>query len=89
MCWGAKLCLNTEEEKHRFKIKINNNTKTGSVCESGDHLRGHIQPMCDYDTQSVINVLKNEILINNDADVWGEGHESSKRIQYYHEEWNW
>lgn len=85
MCWGANICLNTEDEKRRFKAKINNNTATGSICETGDHLRYHVKPMCDYDTQSVINVLKQELLVS--GDIWEDNHETSKRVEYYKEEW--
>lgn len=86
MSWGAKLCLNSDEDKEKFKDAINRNTTCGSHIDSGDHLRGAISPMCEYDTQSVINTLKHELLINNDIAFSGE--KTSKRIEYYKEEWN-
>lgn len=85
MSLGAKLCLNSAEDKERFKQAINRNTTIGSLADSGDYLRGLIQPMNDYDTQSVINVLKQELLIkdqlaSNDVDT-------SKKETYYKEVW--
>ena len=85
MSWGAKLCLNSAEDKERFKDAINRNTTCGSHIESGDHLRSAINPMCEYDTQSVINTLKHELLINHDVAFSGE--KTSKKIEYYKEEW--
>lgn len=85
MSYGAKLCLNSVEDKEKFKDAINRNTTLGSHIESGDHLRGVISPMCDYDTQSVINTLKHELLVNGDVDFSGEN--TSKKIKYYKEEW--
>lgn len=85
MSWGANLCLNSEAEKERFKTKINNNTTTGSICGSGDALRHHVKPMCDYDTDSVINVLKQELLVS--GDIWKDDHKTSKKVEYYKEEW--
>lgn len=83
--WGAILSLSSDKQKEKFKDKINNNTTTGSVCGSGDHLRGYVQPMCDYDTQSVVNVLTQELMVS--GDIWIDGHKTSKRIEYYKEEW--
>lgn len=85
MSWGAKLCLNSFEDKGKFKQAINRNTTIGSYADSGDHLRGIINPMCDYDTDSVINVLKQELLIEkqlafNDANT-------SEKETYYKEVW--
>lgn len=85
MSWGAKLCFNSPEDKEKFKQEINRNTTIGSYADSGDHLRGTISPMCDYDTDSVINVLKQELLIEkqfafNDVDT-------SKKETYYNEVW--
>ena len=82
---GAKLCLNSDEDKERFKQSINRNTTIGSLADSGDHLRGSIQPMNDYDTQSVINVLKQELLIKDQLTF--NGADTSKKETYYKEVW--
>ena len=84
MSLGALLCLNSNEDKERFKNAINGNTTLGSHVESVDHLRAHIQPMCDYDTQSVINVLKQELIISDCNQIKN----SSKKLEYYKEEWS-
>lgn len=83
MSWGAKLCLNSAEDKEKFKQAINRNTTIGSFVDSGDHLRGVISPMCDYDTQSVINVI-GQGLLNLDLNV--KSH-VSERVEYYKDEW--
>lgn len=85
MSLGAKLCLNSAEDKERFKDAINRNTTCGSHIDSGDHLRGVVSPMCDYDTQSVINTLKHELLI--DDDIAFSGCKTSKKETYYKESW--
>lgn len=85
MSWGAKMCLNSEKGKELFKDAINRNTACGSHFDSGDYLRGEINPMCDYDTQSVVNVLKNELLINPDAAF--SGIKTSEKKTYYRDSW--
>lgn len=85
MSWGAKLCLNSFEDKEKFKQAINRNTTIGSYADSGDHLRGIINPMCDYDTDSVINVLKQELLIEKQLAF--NGANTSEKETYYKEVW--
>lgn len=85
MSWGAKLCLNSFEDKEKFKQAINRNTTIGSYADSGDHLRGVINPMCDYDTDSVINVLKQELLIEKQLAF--NGVNTSEKETYYKESW--
>lgn len=85
MSLGAKMCLNSDEDKEKFKDVININTAIGSYADSGDHLRGSISPMNDYDAQSVINVLKQNLLIEkqlafNECKV-------TERSTYYSEKW--
>lgn len=82
---GAKMCLNSTEDKERFKQAINRNTTIGSLADSGDHLRGEISPMCDYDTDSVINVLKQELLI--ESQLAFNGVDTSVKETYYKEVW--
>lgn len=85
MSLGAKLCLNSKEQKQAFKDAINRNTTIGSFADSGDYLRGYIQPMNDYDTQSVINVLKQELLIKKDLAFNGES--TTRFEKYFSEKW--
>lgn len=83
---GAKLCLNSDEDKEKFKDAINVNTTIGSYADSGDYLRGAINPMNDYDTQSVINVLKQNLLIEKQLAF--NGCKVSKKEAYYKEVWS-
>lgn len=85
MSWGAKLCLNSSEDKEKLKRQININTTIGSYADSGDHLRGFIQPMSEYDTQSVINVLKQELLVKEQL-AFNDG-EVTEKETYYKEVW--
>jgi len=85
MSWGAKLCLNSDEDKEKLKQAINRNTTIGSYADSGDYLRGHINPMCDYDTDSVVNVLKQELLIEKQLAF--NGVDTSEKETYYKESW--
>ena len=85
MSLGASLCLNSAEDKEKFKQSINRNTTIGSFADSGDHLRGEINPMCDYDTDSVINVLKQELLIKEQLAF--NNTDTSVKETYYKELW--
>lgn len=85
MSLGARLCLNSDEDKESFKNAINRNTTVGSFIDSGDHLRDEIKPMCDYDTQSVINVLSQELLIKKDV-AFSDTVTTDKK-EYYKEVW--
>lgn len=85
MSWGAKLCLNSDEDKEKLKRQININTTIGSYADSGDYLRGFIQPMSDYDTQSVINVLKQELLIKKQLAF--NGAKVTEKETYYKDVW--
>lgn len=85
MSFGASLCLNSAEDKEKFKQAINRNTTIGSFADSGDHLRGEINPMCDYDTDSVINVLKQELLIKEQLAF--NNTDTSVKEAYYREVW--
>lgn len=79
---GAKLYFDSENKREIFKNDINTQTTIGSYADSGDHIRGSIQPMNDYDTQSVIISLKYGTFKNDidtklsiketyHKDVWG------------------
>lgn len=82
---GSNLCFNSDSEKETLKDAINRNTTIGSYIESGDHIRGSVKPMCDYDTKSVINVLNNELLIKDDIAFCGE--KTSEKVAWYDERW--
>lgn len=85
MSWGAKLCLNSAEDKEKLKQAINRNTTIGSLADSGDYLRVFINPMCEYDTDSVVNVLKQELLIEKQLAF--NGVDTSEKETYYKESW--
>lgn len=78
---GAKLAFVNDMDSQLFKGAINVNTWVGAQSESGGHLLGSIQPMCDYDTQSVINVLK--LPKSNEAQP-----AASEKDTYYSESWH-
>ena len=79
---GAKLYFDGCNSKlENLKDAINTETTIGSYADSGDHIRSFVQPMCEYDTQSVICVLK-----------FGSFAESvnvkySERVRYYKDTW--
>lgn len=77
---GANLYFKDDEQTQKLKRAINENTTIGSYAESGDHIRGHVKPMCDYDTQSVVNVLRQGKFCENAS-------ETSKREAWYSESW--
>lgn len=54
---GASLFFIDDESKEVFKRKINADTWVGSMAGSGGHIHSSMEPMSDFDTQSVINVL--------------------------------
>lgn len=79
---GAKLYFDSEKKRDLFKHDINTQTTIGSFADSGDHLRGSIEPMNDYDTQSVILSLKYGTF-TNDIDA-----KFSKKETYYKDVWS-
>lgn len=85
MSLGAKLCLNSNEDKQAFKDAINRNTVVGAYADSGGYLLSTLTPATDYDTQSVINVLKQELLIEKDLAF--NGGSPTKKEAYYKEHW--
>jgi len=76
---GATLYFVTEEDREELKNRINSDTWFGSFIETGNHLVYHMQPMNDYDTQSVINVLKHIEPNYNRI--------TSEREEYYKDVW--
>lgn len=79
---GAKLYFDGDDRKiENLKDAINTQTMIGSYADSGDHLRSFIQPMCEYDTQSVICALKFGGFTEF-RDV-----KCSERVEYYKDLW--
>jgi hypothetical protein len=85
MSIGARLCFNSDDSRDLFKDAINRNTTVGSHVDSGDHIRGSLGPMCEYDTQSVINVLTLKLL--SEDDVAFSGVKTSEKVEYYKDKW--
>ena len=85
MSIGARLCFNSDGNRDLFKDAINRNTTVGSHVDSGDHIRGSLSPMCEYDTQSVINVLTLKLLTEDD--VAFSSVKTSERVEYYKDKW--
>lgn len=76
---GANLSFKTKEEKEEFKNRINSDTWFGSFIYTGNHLCGSVQPMNEFDTQSVINVLSQKT--PNYEMI------TSEKEEYYKENW--
>lgn len=85
--WGASLTFVDDDYRDLFKDAINRNTCVGSHVESGNHLTGYIQPMCEYDTQSVINVLRQELMVK--PDLAFSRTVVTEREEYYKETWKY
>jgi len=79
--WGAKLAFKSDDDMRNLKHHVNLNTWIGSQSDSGGHTLSKINPMCDYDTQSVINVLR---IPQDDNSIKNT---LSKKIEYYEEKW--
>lgn len=77
---GAKLALRNDAERDQFKDRINAETWQGAQIETGGHILSEINPMCEYDTQSVIIVLRRGL------DV-GALDPMTKKLAYYREKW--
>lgn len=56
---GAKLFFVDDAAKELFKHLVNVETIIGSYADSGGYIHGMMTPLCEYDTQSVVNVLRN------------------------------
>lgn len=78
---GANLYFDSNFKRDLLKHDINTQTTIGSFADSGDHIRGSVEPMNDYDTQSVIISLKYGTFIN------GIDSKFSKRESYYRDVW--
>jgi hypothetical protein len=87
LSWGSQLVFTNDDSKQLFKDAVNRNTLIGSHIETGNHLTGYVQPMCEYDTQSVINVLNQKLLINEDAAFVGMS--ITEKHEYYKETWKY
>lgn len=87
MSWGSKLVFSSDENRDKFKDAINRNTLLGSFADSGGHLAGCIQPMCEYDTQSVINVLNQQLMFK--TAVAFDDIVTTEKEEYYKENWKY
>lgn len=72
----------SDSDIQRLKQKINHSTHIGSLADSGGYLQSEIAPMCDYDTTSVICVLRDFASFDKDTDMI-----ETKKEQYYSERW--
>jgi len=79
---GAKLTFDSESQKQKLKDCINSHTQLYSHIESGGHIHGYVKPMCDYDTQSVVNVLTQGLMLEDQE-------APTTKEYYYSEKWNW
>jgi|LGVF01.2.fsa_nt_gb hypothetical protein len=70
----------SEKQKAQLKIDINNDTWLGAHCDSGGHLLAELKPITDYEIISILNALKGNKSVTDDA-------VSSKKETYYKEHW--
>lgn len=85
--WGSLLVFKDQYYKDLLKDAVNRNTLIGSIVESGNHIAGYVQPMCEYDTQSVVNVLNQELLVKKDIAFVGMS--PTDKVVYYKEKWKY
>ena len=71
-----------DSDRDKLKRKINYETIIGSCSESGGHIHGGMAPMNDYDTQSVINTLRNFDSFDLDT-----SEADTEKENYYTEKW--
>ena len=81
MAKGAKLFFASESERDELKEAINHETYLGSMSESGGHIHGGMNPMNEFDTQSVINVLRHSMLAKEKPKP------VSEQFTYFKEKW--
>lgn len=80
MRWGAKLFFTEDASVRRFKTCVNAETYVNGYAETGGHILADVKPMCDYNTQSIINVLTHGYL-----EIPPKSY--SKKEFYYRENW--
>lgn len=85
--WGSLLVFKDQYSKDLLKDAVNRNTLIGSIVESGNHIAGEVQPMCEYDTQSVVNVLNQELLVRKDIAFVDMS--PTDKVAYYKEKWKY
>ena len=78
---GSRLLFDSESQKEKFKHSINHDSYIGAMAGSGGHILGEVKPMCEFDTDSVINVLKHEMMLGAEINV-------TKQEFYYKENWS-
>ena len=79
---GAKLFFTGVAEKELFKHLVNGETVIGSYADSGGYIHSEMQPLCEYDTISVINVLRHGLLSAENTII-----PQSTPVNYYTEKW--
>lgn len=67
-----------------LKNAINHNTLIGSFADSGGYIHGDISPMNQYDTQSVINILRHKLLLKHT-----DATSSTDVINEYKDKWKY
>jgi len=77
---GARLAFVTDADKEELKDAINHDSIVWDAAGAGGHIRSELKPMNEYDTQSVVNVLKHGGSVMN-------SHPPTKKVSYYSEEW--
>ena len=85
--WGSLLVFKDKQSKDLLKDAVNRNTLIGSIVESGNHIAGEVQPLCEYDTQSIVNVLKQELLVKKDLAFVGMS--PTDKMSCYKEKWKY
>ena len=78
---GANLIFKSNENRDLLKNNINHETWLYAMAGSGGHILGEIKPMNEFDTDSVISVLKSGDILNTKITT------RSKKDTYYLEKW--
>ena len=79
---GSKLVFSSDNARDNLKNAINYDSYIGGMAGTGGHIFADVKPMCEFDTQSVINVLKSGDFDSNRDSV-------SKPETYAKELWLW
>lgn len=88
MAIGADLYFTTDNDlghnNHKLKDAINRDTLLGSFADSCGYIHSNMEPMCQYDTQSVINVLRRRHLTK-----YSQHNSPTDMEAYYKEVWKY
>lgn len=72
----------SDSDIEKLKQKINYQTWIGSMAGSGGHIHGGMKPMTEFDTISVINVLRSFSSFADDTETM-----KTEKTSYHSEEW--